>query len=216
MMRLLLCVLLGMMSASRAVAADTETRDFTVQVLGKQAGTCRHVIQDRDDGSTEVSVTADVNVSYFGKTYTYTIRGSETWKNNRLVRIETSTNDDGKKMTVSGAAERDGLRITANGVDRTVRPDVWLSTYWRVPDPAFVNKQVPLIDADSGKDLKATLEYLGKKEITVLGRKQSCHYYRLKGDVKVELWYDAQTRLVRQESIEDGHKTVLELSGVRR
>ena len=36
------------------------------------------------------------------------------------------------------------------------------------------------------------------------------------GDVEVDVWYDEQGRLARQESVEDGHRMVMELVRVRR
>ena len=42
------------------------------------------------------------------------------------------------------------------------------------------------------------------------------NHYRITGKVNVDLWYDGSERLVRQEWIEQGHKTIVELRGVRR
>jgi len=50
----------------------------------------------------------------------------------------------------------------------------------------------------------------------VAGQSVSAAHYRLVGDVKVDLWYDAQDRMLRQDSLEDGHRTVLELTRIRR
>ena len=39
---------------------------------------------------------------------------------------------------------------------------------------------------------------------------------RLAGkNIGIDLWYDEPGRLVRQEWVEDGHRTVVELTGVR-
>jgi hypothetical protein len=42
------------------------------------------------------------------------------------------------------------------------------------------------------------------------------NHYKLTGKVNVDLWYDGSDRLVRQEWVESGHKTVLELVRVRQ
>jgi hypothetical protein len=38
----------------------------------------------------------------------------------------------------------------------------------------------------------------------------------VRGGVQVDVWYDQNERLVHQESLEDGHRTVLEITGIRR
>jgi hypothetical protein len=43
-----------------------------------------------------------------------------------------------------------------------------------------------------------------------------CTEYRLSGDVDVHVWLDAQGRVVRQQSVEDGHHTELRLTKIYR
>jgi hypothetical protein len=95
-------------------------------------------------------------------------------------------------------------------------PDVWVSTYWRLPPARFRNQNVPLIDADTGKDLNATLRFVGMENTPVAGQSVQCAHWRITGGVQVDLWYDGYDRLVREESIEDGHKTLLELIQVNK
>ena len=84
-------------------------------------------------------------------------------------------------------------------------------------DAKFRNRGVPLLDADTGKEIAANLQHVGTSQINVNGSAQNCAHYRVTGrGVQADLWYDSQERLVRQESIEDGHKTLLELSRIRR
>src|SRR5207249_2066538 len=109
-----------------------------------------------------------------------------------------------------------GLRVTVNGTERVTRPDVWTTTYWRLADAKFRNQDVPLLDGDTGRDLTAKLQYVDTVPLNVDGQQQQCVHYRLTGQVQVELWYDSQEHLVRQESLEDGHRSVLELSALRR
>jgi hypothetical protein len=210
-------VLLFLAPGSRAAAADVEARDFTILVDGKRAGEYHMTITRQDDGSFTMTGQADVRVTVMiVKTYTYSYRGTEVWKDGRLVRFDSQTNDDGKRFVVSAVADGNNLRIKANGQERLARPDIWLSTYWRLADPRFRNQGVPLVDADTGKDISATLQHVGSNSINVNGQMQTCVHYRVSGGVQVDVWYDAQERLVRQESIEEGHRTVLELSRIRR
>jgi hypothetical protein len=196
----------------------TEQRDFNILVDGSQAGAYSMSITEHDDGSETMSASANVKVSYFGglKTYRYSYQGAETWKAGRIVRFNSSSNDDGKEFNVSAASDAAGLRLRVNGRDRTVRPDVWLSTYWHLADPRFRNQGVPLLDADTGKDLAAKLQYLGARQLMVAGKAQKCTHYQLTGEVQAELWYDAQERLISLKSISDGHHYELILTGIGR
>jgi hypothetical protein len=215
-----LLVLVTALSAgilSRAQAAETEVRSFAIHVDGKPAGNYQMTIAQQDDGSTTVSGQADVRVTFaFFTTYTYTYRGKETWKDGRLQRLESNTNDNGKRFNVLAVAEGNGLRVTVNGQQRVSRPDVWTTSYWRLPDSERKSREVALLDADTAKDIPGKLEYIETKPITVAGQLVQCAHYRVGGGVQVELWYDGKDRLVREESIEEGHRTVLDLTSIRR
>jgi hypothetical protein len=204
-------------SFTRAGAADSERRDFNILVDGKRAGAYHLTITRADDGTYTATAQANVRVSYLVYTYTYSYQGTEVWKAGRLVSLSSSTNDDGKRFQVSAATDGTNLRVTVNGQEHATRPDVWTTTYWRLPDPKFRNQAVPLLDADTGRDINATLQCVGAEAIQVGGQAQNCvHYHVTGGGLEVDAWYDGQERLVHQESMEDGHRTVLDLAGIRR
>lgn len=202
-------------AAGPALAAEVETREFQVKVDGKPAGEYRQTIQ-HDNGTYTITCQAEVRVRYFVVNYVYTFRGTEIWKDGRLVRLDSKTTDDKKRYDVSASASGDRLRVRANGVEHSTRGDAWTTTYWRLAPAKFRNQSVPLVDADTGRDIGATLQYVGANSIVVNGQPQNCAHYRVTGGVQVDLWYDAQERMVRQESIEDGHRTLLELTRISR
>ncbi len=202
---------------NRATAADTEVRDFTVLVDGKRAGEYHMTITHQDDGSDVMTGQANVHVSYLVVSYKYNYNGTEVWMNGRLQRLDSNTNDDGKRYTVNAVYADNVLRVKVNGQMRTVRPDVWVTSYWRLPDAKFRNQAVPLLDADTGRDLSGNLQQVGTNSVNVNGQMQNCVHYKVTGSgIQADLWFDAKERLVRQESIEDGHRTVLDLARIRR
>src|SRR5262245_59116627 len=87
--------------------ADPETRDLSIFVDGKKAGESHVTIQSQDDGTMVVSSSAEVSVNRVIVHYSYTFSGTETWKDGKLTRLDTKTNDDGKKLTVSAVAQKD-------------------------------------------------------------------------------------------------------------
>lgn len=213
-----LCLGAVLLAPTVATAADVEVRDFVIWVDGKRGGEYHMTINRTDDGSVTMNGQADVRLTYLGglKTYTYSFRGNEVWKDGKLVSFSGSSNDDGKAYTVTAAPENGNLRVRVNGQEHWSRADAWLTTYWHLPAANQRNGAVPLLDADTGRDVTAALQYIGPSPAAVAGQTQNYGRYRLTGGVQVELWYDGTERLVRQEWVEDGHKSILELVRVRR
>jgi hypothetical protein len=200
---------------SRADAVEKEKRIFTVKIDGKQSGTYEMAIRCVDD-RTFVDCRANVSTSYLFIRYKYTYQGTEVWKNGRLVYLKSRTNDDGTQYDVQAEADQDTLRVQVNGKVCSLRGDVWTTSYWRAPEPKQQNQAVALLDCDTGKELPGTLQYLGKEQLTLAGQTQNCAHYRLTGGVQVNVWYDAQQRLIRQDALDDGHRVVLELARIER
>jgi YD repeat-containing protein len=216
----LLLIGLGVLAAanSRAVAADTEVRDFNVLVDGSRAGDYHVSIQHADDGTLTMTLTSEVRVKVIGVTfYSYTYRGREVWRDGRLQRLESNGQENGKPFTVTAVSvvpAANTLRVTCNGQSHVVSPDVWTMTYWMLPPAERRNKALPLLGGHNGQDVNGTLQYVGTERLTVAGQEQNCTHYRVTGSTPHELWYDGQERIVRQEWAVDGHKTVLELTRV--
>jgi len=224
--RTLLLLLTGVvaMSVVPAIgrAADVEGRDFRVLVDGKPAGHAHMNFNRTDDGTTTVSCDTDVLVKPFPFVkYTYSYRGKEVWKAGRLQSFDSSCNDDGKAFEVAAAAQHPNVRvrIIAGGGQQEVRlvpGDTWLSSYWSQPDAKLVNKTIPIIDADNGRDISAKVVLVGAEQINVGGQEQQAQHFRLEGKTITDLWYDGMGRLIRQDWLEQNHRTVLELARIRR
>jgi hypothetical protein len=202
--------------ASPARAADIETRDFTVLVGGKRAGEVHMTIHRQDNGQINMRCDTDIRVNMLLKQYKYVYRGLEVWKDGRLIRFDSNTDDNGTRYIVSAVAEATGLRVRANNVERMAKPETWLTSYWSLPDPRLRNQLLPIIDADTGKDLDGKLQFIANEKRVIAGQMVPVNHYKLTGKVNIDLWYDGSDRLVRQEWLEQGHRTLLELSRVRR
>jgi hypothetical protein len=202
--------------AGTSGAEEVEHRDFAIVVDGKRAGSYHMEITRRDDGISVMSGQADVRISYLVYRYSYRYRGIESWKEGRLQRLDSSCNDNGKAFTVHAVAGNDRVNVHVNGREHPCPAEAWTTTYWRLPDAKLRNQQITLLDSDSGRLLNATLQYVGPTELNVAGSRQNCSRYRVSGDIGAELWYDDQDRLVREDTVEDGHRTVVELVRIRR
>jgi hypothetical protein len=207
-------VLLGGAGAARA--DHVEKRDFAVAVDGKPAGESHLTITRRDDGSEVVAADANVRVRLI-ISHVYTYEGTEVWKNGRLQSLTSNCNDNGKRFQVTAAAQDDGLRVLVNGKERTTKADVWTTSYWKLADKRFHNQPVTVLDVDRGEDLARQLQYVATENLTVAGQEQKCYHFRVQGGSSpVDLWYDVQHRLVREEFMETRYHVVIELTNVRR
>jgi hypothetical protein len=212
----LLAIFLSFFAVHRALAADQEKRVFAVTVDDRPAGTYQMTFQKRRDSSVAMTAQADIDVRILVKHYKYTFSGTEVWKDGQLAGFESNTDDDGKRFHVAGTGGKEGVAFECDGKEVFVRGDVWLTTYGLLPSEARRGNTLALVDADTGKRLNARLEKGSTTDLSAGGRVIHATRYKVTGSVKADLWYDDSGRLVRQESVEDGHKTVLELTRLER
>jgi hypothetical protein len=204
------------LAAATARAEDREERVFTIQVDNKAAGQGRMTILRRDDGSEVVTSQAEVSIRFLLK-YTYRYQGTETWKEGRLLDLESTCNDNGKRFRVTAKAEEAGLRVTINGREHLGRADVWTTSYWKLLEARPISRPMAVLDVDRGEEQTRYLHYLGVEHLEVAGQRQRCDHFRLAGGpAPVDLWFDGRHRLVREDFMELGHHTVVQLASVRR
>ncbi len=195
-------------------AAHTETRSFSILVDGKEAGQSQMTIVEQDDGSVYMSASAKVQLKGIVVNYDFTIEGQEWWKDGKLIGMKMLCNDNGKKCDLLVRQQAGQLLARVNGMDRALRADVWTTSYWKLADARFHNKQVPLLAADTGQERVGQLQYVGSKQLPVANQLVPCYHFRITGaGHPVDLWFDQYHRLVRQEFTESGHKTIIQLVG---
>lgn len=212
-----LLALIGMSAAALPAQAQTEHREFNVQVDGKPAGQSTLSIAKQIDGSFIVTGQVTVKVKQIVGSYSYTYSGSETWKDGKLVQLRSTSNDNGKRFDVTAHGDAKALRVVANSREHSLRPESWTTSYWKLADAKFHNNIVPILDVDTGKEISGRLSYVGAEQMQVAGQAGNCYHFRVTGGQgPVDLWFDAQHLLVRQEFTEDGHRTVVQLTGIRK
>ncbi|MFQ3651717.1 MAG: DUF6134 family protein [Gemmataceae bacterium] len=209
--------LYGMLATAQVSrAADIETRDFAVFVGGKAAGEVHMTIHKQDATTTTVRTDTDIKVHHGLILYKYSYRGLEVWKDRRLVRLESTTDDNSKRFAVSAASDGKEIKVKTNGIEIGTKPETWSSTYWTLPELKLRENNLTILDADNGKLIEAKLSYVATEKHKIAGQEVSLNHYRLSGQLNVDLWYDGHDRLVRQEWTEQGHKAILILVRVRR
>jgi hypothetical protein len=196
----------------RAGAADSETRKFTVLVDGKKAGDYQLNIMRQADGSINVVAASDVRVTILAiPVYTYTYRAREVWKAGRLQHFQSMGKEKSQEFAIKADVDGSTVRVQANGEERRLPPDVWPTSCWQLPDARYRNAAITLMGCDTGKEIHSRLEYVGSEKIDVAGSEMTCTHYRIMKDAMHDVWYDAQGRVVRDEWMSSGHKTVIDL-----
>jgi hypothetical protein len=202
--------------AAPARAADTEYRTFAIQVDGRPAGDCRMKIERQHDGTEVMSAQVDVHVRFL-LSYTFTYQGGEVWKGGILQSLHSNCNDNGKRYQVAANAAGARLAVRVNGAERSLPADVYTTSFWKVADAHHHNQALTLLDVDRGKELARQLHYLGQDDVPVGGQQQKCYHFRVTGGPSpIDLWFDGQQRMVRQDFVELGHRTVVQLTAVQR
>jgi hypothetical protein len=234
--------LVAAVSSSSAIAQapepkeiERETRDFRIFVDGTERGQCTIQIRRRDDGTDWVGGNAGLLFNYIVYKYRFSSGGAAIWKEGRLIEMDRTASFNGTKYHVAAATTREGLVVEVNGRASLNSRDLWSTTCWQMPKHlaselgdsranavATVSLQdgrspahdVVILDADRGQRVMGRLQRVGDEVIDVAGEQKSCSHYRVTGDVDVHLWYDNGLRLVRRQSVESGHKVLMEITRI--
>lgn len=167
---------------------DSATADgplaFDIRRDGASIGRHRVSFQRRG-GQLQVDVAIDIAVSLaFIPVFSYRHRNREVWQDDRLVALDSETDDDGSHYTVTARAVPDGLSVET-GEGRLMAPrDILPTSYW---NPRTV-KQNRLLDTQRGRLLDVQSRLLGQE---VLDGGVAARRYRLSGDLDLDLWYSA-------------------------
>ena len=104
--------------------------------------------------------------------------------------------------------------LSANKLTPTV--PVITNNYWRLPPTDILDKPIIVLSADTGKPQRLQFHRETDQELRLLTKRVTCQYYKVTGDLELELWFDGSGRLVRQIGNEEGRKTELSLTGYQR
>jgi hypothetical protein len=201
--------------ATPAFVVADEVRTFAVTVDGKPGGSYAIATAIAPDGTESFAVVASVKVKATLYTYTYELNSLEVWKKGQLASLEAKSNDDGKRHVVTAVSGPRGLKVTVNKEARQIANGVLTATGVRVP-AADKPRNVILFDAEDGSETAVRVEPLGACRVMLHGRAIGGTRFKLTGkDVAAEWWFDKNGRVIRQEMKWDGHKVVLELTGVK-
>jgi hypothetical protein len=226
MFGLLACACITMVASNAAIAqsrepqdVERETRVFRIFVDGTDRGQCTMQIRHRDDGTDWVGGNAGLLFNYYVYKYRFNSWGAAVFNQGRLIQMDRTANFNGTQYHVTASASNQGLVIDCNGRSSLNSPELWSTTCYQMPkrlqaESAAGVRSVTILDADKGGRALGRLERVGDETLTVAGEEKTCEHYRVTGDVDVHVWYDTRHRLVRRQSVESGHKVLMDLAQI--
>lgn len=159
---------------------------FDVLLDGKRIG--YHTFEVQQDGAGQVLTTeASFDVKFFLVTaFRYRHQNTEVWREGCLSSIDATTDSNGKKLVVRGAAGAEGFNLQ-NGNGSTALPACVQSfAYWN----PVVLESARLLNSQTGvyETVSVTLE--SRDQVPVAGRPVDALRYRLSAQAgDITLWY---------------------------
>lgn len=168
-----------------AAVPENDLSRFAVDRNGSRFGS--HVVRFRREGEDlHVRVEIEFEVAFGPLTFfRYSHRNDEVWRNDRLISLESTTNDDGKSYRVSAQAEGDKLLVDGSSGAFELPGETLSTSYWH---EATISRR-EWLDTQKGRLVKSTVSPLGKERITAGGQTIEASRHELRGDLNCDLWY---------------------------
>ena len=130
--------------------------------------------------------------------YKYNVKGTEHYKDGKLIKFNSKTNQNGKEKYVNLKLEDDELVIDGSSFKGKVSKDFILGTWWN----HSIVKAPAQISAVSGRIIHQKVSFLGKEEIKINGKNYKTLHFnfsstdqKLNKDKKLntDVWYDEES-----------------------
>ena len=172
--------------------------EFDIYRNNKHIG--KHIFSFKKSDN-EIAVESEINfeIKKFGVVlYKYNVKGTEYYRDGKLIKFNSKTNQNGKEKYVNLKAEGKDLVIDGSSFKGKVSQEYLLGTWWN----HSIVKAPAQISAVSGRIIKQKVTFLGKEKIK-LGNKvfKTLHFNFSSIDKKLkeskrlntDVWYDEET-----------------------
>lgn len=176
-------------NAARALPIPGDRR-LTFRILRKGSVIGAHSVNfGQDDDGLTVSIAMDVAVGIGPLIlFRYHHNATERWRGNRLMFMQTETNDDGTRDWVTARRDSDGIAIEGSR-DRpyTAPPDAMPGSHW---NPQML--RVPVINTQTGRLLRPRVTLVDEEKVALgSGTTVAAKHFSVRGDANIDTWYDA-------------------------
>ena len=192
MRRLLLIVAMSLAAST----ANAHTRAWNFRVLLDDSEIGRHRFTLRDDSAgRELRSEARFDVRFLAiPVYHYEHEATEHWRDGCLRALDSRTDDDGERKSVSWRETGSACRMSF--------------AYW---NPNIL-QQRRLLNAQTGEFVPVEVAALGEESITVRGRPVRAQRYRLSApQLDIDIWLDEGEWVALESTARGGRKLRYEL-----
>ena len=148
-----------------------------------------------------MSVESEINfiIKKFGSVlYNYHVKGKEVYKDGKLIKFNSKTNQNGKEKYVNIKSENDEFTIDGSSYKGKAPIEYLLGTWWN----HSIVKAEAQISAVSGRIIEQKVTFLGKEKIIINEKSYDTLHFnfsstskKLAKDKKLNtnVWYDEKT-----------------------
>lgn len=193
------------LSVAEAQAAP-ETSQFKITRNGKPIGT--HIIEvNRNGNEISVSTVTDLTVKIlFVTAYRLQISANERWDNGRLIALNATSNNNGKRHSVSATAKGSSLEIKVDGQAPVLTdPNIVPNSFW---NPELLGRPI-MLDMQDGQIMPLSVRDGGDEELTINERTIKTRHYTVISRYSQDLWYDDNARLVQARLVASDGSTIV-------
>ena len=206
-MRSLLALML-LLSALPAAAGMPNDWNFRVLLDGREVGRHQFTLEDagpelrlRSEAQFEARV-------LFISLYSYVHEAVESWQGDCLQSLESRTETNGKRQTVSATTRAGRLTVTRPKGRDEHDGCVMSFAYW---NPGIL-KARQLLNSQTGELVPVTITEQGQETITVRGRPLAATRHRISAEqVQIDLWYADQQWIALEALAPGGRRLRYEL-----
>ena len=160
--------------------------DFSITRNGTAIGT--HIYRFAQAGErTTVEIRTNIDFRLlFIPVYRFRHQSREIWDGDRLMAMESETDDNGEPVRLSVHAEGTTLKVQGKDGAQTIERSAIPASLWH----ASTLDGRRLLSTVSGGVMEINVEYLGEKTLEIAGESVVTRHYRMSGGYDRELWYD--------------------------
>ena len=163
------------------------------EVIGK------HSFKQVDNESHSL---AKFKLKFMFMNISYEHDSKETWNEDCLQSIISSTNDDGELFNVNGRKNNTKFEVSSNNNEKSLPECIMTFAYW---NPKILN-QKKLMNSQDGEWLDVVIKNIGIEKRDVRGQQIDAKHYKIQaikdGDEEfiIDVWYDDNMSLIGLKS----------------
>ncbi|HEY2444599.1 MAG TPA: DUF6134 family protein [Rhizomicrobium sp.] len=190
-----LAVSIGIFGGVARAGDDMTTLNFAVMRNGAKIGTNSISFGKRGPDET-VQTETHVAIGFgFLTIYKFDQSETELWTDGRLVKMNSTTDDNGTVHRSNAVARDDKLVVKGEGAAKELAPTLIPLSLWN----SAVTEQSTVIDPRDGTIVSLKVADRGDDELVIHGRPLRTHHYEITTTFPQDVWYDENHRLVQVE-----------------